>query len=42
MGGFFQRRLSWVFDVRNGYGHGKEIKFYDSGEWMEENDVIIQ
>lgn len=36
---FFKGVLSWEFDVRNGYRHGKERKFYDSGELMEENDV---
>lgn len=36
---FFKGLLSWEFDVRGGYKNGKERKFYDSGELMEENDV---
>lgn len=36
---YFKGVLSWEFEVKNGFRNGKERKFYDSGELMEENNV---
>jgi hypothetical protein len=37
---YFKGKLSWEFETKDGYRHGKEKKYYDdTGELMEENDM---
>lgn len=38
---YFNGKLSWTFDVKDGYRNGKEKRFYDdTGKLMEVNDIV--
>ena len=36
---YFKGKLSWEFEVRDGYRTGIEKKYYETGELMEENET---